>query len=187
MQNKDTVVIEFNQSDLDEYIKYYFKMKPRCKKPPIDSPMVRSLNKMLVITNRIVQNNWKQNWKDYSMWLVNKYGLTDLGISSADMSLHLTFPTKARRDLDNFISKEVLDGFVESGLIVDDSYFYIHSIKTTAEYQKGITKMIFTFSNCKYDLEDLRATQEKEKHRKEAKAKTIAAKPKKSKSKAKKK
>lgn len=180
--NED-VVIEFNQKDLDQYLKDYFKKKPRCKKAPIESPMVRSLNKMLIITNRIVQNTHKQNWKEYTKWVVKKHNLENIGISKSNLHIELTFPTKTRRDIDNFVSKEVMDGLVEAGVLVDDSYFYVNSITTTARYEKGVIKMIFTFKDCEYDLVALKEAQEKELHRKLAKEETMANKPKKRKSK----
>lgn len=163
----DDIVLEFNQEDLDEYIEYYFKIKPRCIKVPIEAPMVRSLNKMLVITNRIVQNNHKQNYKDYAIYIVKKYGYKDLGISECNMEVELVFPTKTHRDIDNFVMKEVMDGFTSSGLLNEDDYDTVKSIKTTARYEKGVTKMIFTFKDCKFDLEELAMNKEKERIKRE--------------------
>ena len=172
-REKDVIEIEFNQEGLDRYLEYYFKLNPKKRKTYIEQPMVRSLNKMLVITNRVVQNTYKQAYKDYTQFVVKEHGLEMLGISSADLEVQLTFPTKIRHDLDNFTIKEVADGFTEVGLIVDDSYEYIRSIKTTAKYEKGVTKMVFTFKNCKYDKEALKAAMEKEKNKREKREASI--------------
>lgn len=166
-REKDEIKIVFDQEGLDKYLKHYFKLNPRKRKSYIDSPMVRSLNKMLVITNRVVQNTYKQAYKDYTQFIVKEQGLEMLGISGADLEVQLTFPTKTRHDIDNFTIKEVADGFTEVGLIIDDSYEYIRSIKTTARYEKGVTKMVFTFKNCEFDKEALAISMEKEKNRKE--------------------
>lgn len=184
MDNKD-IIIEFNQQDLDEYLKYYFKINPRKKKVPVDAPMARSLNKMLVITNRMVQNTHKQNIKDYAIWIVKKYKLDMIGISKADLHINFTFPTKIRHDLDNFIggAKEFMDGFSEVGLIVDDDYSHIRSLSASAIYEKGITKMIFTFKNCEFDLVELKEVQKKELERKQKKEQTMKNKKSKSKNK----
>ena len=162
----DTIILEFNQEDLEEYIGQWKKLNPRKRKLPVEKPMVRSLNQMLVISNRIVQNNHKQNYKEYAIHIAKKYGYDMLGIKSADLSVKYTFSTKIRHDLDNYTVKEIMDGLSECGMIIDDSYFYIHSIKTEAEYQKGITKMVFTFENCTYDKEELLVVMEKEKNKK---------------------
>jgi hypothetical protein len=177
IRENDTIVIEFTKTDLEEWTKQYFKDNPRCRKIPLDTCIVRSLNKMLVITNRIVQNNYKQHYKNYTCFVVAKYGYKNLGISSADLNVHFTFPTKIRHDIDNYVGgcKEILDGFSESGLIVDDDYSHIKSLMATASYKKGVTKMTFTFNNCKFDLEELKVTQEKDKIMKAKKKATMAA------------
>lgn len=174
----DTVIIEFNQEDLNEYISEWKKKYPRKRKIPIEKPIVRSLNTMLVITNRIVQNTHKQNYKEYAIWTAKKYGFDMIGIKSADLEVNYTFPTKGRRDLDNYTTKEVMDGLSDCGVIIDDSYFYVKSIKTTASYEKGITKMVFTFKNCTFDKEELKVVMEKERIRKEKKDKTMSDKKK---------
>lgn len=179
MNNKQ-ITIEFNQEDLDEYLEYYFKMNPRKRKKPVESPMARSLNKMLVITNRLVQNAHKQNIKDYVIWIVKKYNLNMTGISKADLHINFTFPTKIRHDLDNFIggTKEFMDGFSEVGLIVDDDYGHIRSISASANHEPRVTKMVFTFNNCEFDLEELKEAQEKELNKKQKREETMANKSK---------
>ena len=178
MEEKHTIVVEFNQDNLDRFLSEYYKTHRKGKKPIVESPMSRSLNKMLIITNRIVQNAHKQNMKAYTCFIVKDLGLENLGISSANLNVHFVFPTKIRHDLDNFLGgcKEQVDGFSESGLIVDDDYSHIHTISSSAEYIKGETKMIFTFSNCKFNLEELKVVQAKEKIRKEKRDESMAEK-----------
>lgn len=173
LRENDTITITFSEKDLEEWTKQYFKDNPRCRKIPLDTCIVRSLNKMLVITNRIVQNNYKQHYKNYTCFVVAKNGYKNLGISSADLHVHFTFPSKVRHDIDNMQIKEIEDGFSEAGLIVDDDYLHIKSILSTASYEKGVTKMVFTFTNCKFDKEELKITQEKDKIMKEKKSVTM--------------
>lgn len=156
MNSKD-IIITFNQEGLEKYNAHYFKLNPRKKKIYIEKPMVRSLNKILIITNRMVQNTYKQAYKDYSVFIVKEFGLDMIGIIKADLEVEFTFPTKIRHDLDNYSIKEIVDGFTESGLIVDDSYHHIQSIKTTARYEKGVSKMVFTFKNCEFHKEGLKS------------------------------
>ena len=175
IRENDTIVIEFTEKDLEEWTKQYFKDNPRCRKIPLDSCIARSLNKMLVITNRIVQNNYKQHYKDYTCFVVSKNGYKNLGISKANLHVHFTFPTKIRHDLDNYTVKEIMDGFSESGLIVDDDYYHIENLHISACYEAKVTKMTFTFTNCKFDKEELKITQEKNAIMKEKKRITTDA------------
>lgn len=179
----DEVVIRFTEEDYNEYIEEWKKNNPRRRLLPVDEPMTRSLNKMLIITNRMVQNQKKHNMHDYVTWVLKKYNLCMLGIKSAELHVKFTYSTKIRRDIDNYLAgiKEILDPFVDNGLVVDDSYYYIHKITGEAEYQKGVTGMVFTFSNCVYDLDELVTVQEKERIRKEKRQATLDAKPKKKK------
>lgn len=165
IREKDEIVIEFNQEGYEAWVKDFKRRNPKKRKMYVELPMVRSLNKTLVITNRVVQNTYKQAYKDYAEFIIKYHGLEMLGITETDLEVELYFPTRIRHDLSNFNIKEVEDGFVTSGLIVDDSYNHIRSIKTTAKYEKGVTKMIFTFKNCKYDKEELMEVQEKERIR----------------------
>ena len=177
MNNEKTIEIIFDQDGLDKYLKHYFELHKKCRKIPIESPMVRSLNKMLVITNRIVQNSHKQNYKAYAEYIVKEQGYDMVGISSCDLEVEFTFATKIRHDLDNYSGgcKEIIDGFVDVGLCNADDYFHIKSLTTTASYEKGVTKMIFTFKNCVFDLDELKELQEKDRITKEKRETTTEA------------
>ena len=181
MKDNSTIEIIFDQDGLDRYLKHYFELHKKCRKIPIESPMVRSLNKMLVITNRIVQNSHKQNYKAYAEYIVKEQGYDMLGISSCDLEVGFTFPTKIRHDLDNYSGgcKEIIDGFVDVGLCNADDYFHIKSFKSTASYEKGVTKMVFKFNNCQYDLNELKELQEKDRVTREKREIAMAKKPKK--------
>lgn len=167
-REKDEIIVEFNQDGYNSWVNDFKTRNPRKKKLYVESVMCRSLNKMLVIQNRVVQNTYKQAYKDYGKYIVEEIcGLKDLGIISADLEIKFTFATRVRHDLDNYMGgvKELMDSFTDSGLIVEDNYFIIHSIKATAEYEKGVSKMEFVFKNCKFDKEALKIQQEKESQR----------------------
>lgn len=59
-KEKDTVIVEFTEDNLNEFLGEYYKIHRKGKKPIIESPLPRSMNKILIITNRIVQNNHKK-------------------------------------------------------------------------------------------------------------------------------
>jgi hypothetical protein len=136
------------------------------------------MNKILVITNRIVQNNHKKNHGLYVEYVLKELGLEKLGISETDLEVEFVFPTKIRHNLDNYIAgiKEYMDKFSDLGTILDDNYSVIKSIKATARYEKDVKKMIFTFNNCKYDVQATLEAMEKERIKREKREVTMAEK-----------
>jgi Holliday junction resolvase RusA-like endonuclease len=136
------------------------------------------MNKILVITNRIVQNNHKKNRGLYVAFVLKELGLEKLGICETDLEIEFVFPTKVRHDLDNYISgiKEYMDTFSDLGTILDDNYSVIKSIKATARYEKDIKKMTFTFNNCKYDVQATLEAMDKEQIKRNKREQTMAEK-----------
>lgn len=65
-------------------------------------------------------NSLKQRWKDFICWLVNNQGYANLHIEKCEISQKVYYPTNRRHDIDNSVPKFILDGLVESGMIVDD-------------------------------------------------------------------
>jgi len=185
MRQKDKIVVEFNQDNLDRFLSEYYKTHRMSKekktgkdKPIIDSPIGRSMNKILVITNRIVQNNHKHNRGLYTEFVLKELGLEILGICETDLKVHFVFSTSIRHDLDNFGCgvKEYLDAFSDLGVIQDDNYSIIKSITTTASYEKGVSKMIFIFENCKYNVQATLEQMEKERIKREKREATMSEK-----------
>lgn len=174
-REKDEIVIEFNQDNLDRFLVEYYKTHRKGKKVIIESPIAMSLNKLLVITNRIIQNNHKHNRGEYTKFIIRELGLEKLGINECDLKVEFVFKDRTRRDLDNFSAgiKHNMDAIVDLGVITDDDYLHIKSITSCARYEKGVSKMIFTFYNCKYNKEAMEKAMEKERIRKEKKEETM--------------
>lgn len=181
---EDKVVVEFNEDNLNRFLIEYYKTHRKGKKPIVESALPRSMNKILVITNRIVQNNHKKYRGMYVEHVLKELGLEKLGICETDLKVHFVFPTKIRHDLDNYGSglKEYLDTFSDIGVVQDDNYDIIKSITLTASYEKGVSKTIFTFTNCKYDVQATLDAMEKEKIKREKREATMAEKKSKKKS-----
>ena len=173
--NNNEIIVEFNEDNLERFLKEYYKNHKKGKKPIIESPIARSMNKIIVVTNRIVQNNHKHNRGEYVKFVIREMGIEKLGIDETDLKIEFVFPTKIRHDLDNVIAgvKEYLDSFTELGVITDDDYLHIKSITSSARYEKGISKMIFRFENCKYDVIAMEKAMEKEKNRKLKREETL--------------
>lgn len=179
---KDKVVVEFTEDNLNRFLNDYYSTHKMTKdrktgkdKPIIDSPVARSMNKILIITNRIVQNNHKHNRGLYTKFIIKELGIERLGICETDLKIEFVFPTTTRHDIDNFTGgvKEYLDAFSDLGVIQDDNYNVIKSITSTARYEKGVTKMVFTFNNCKYDVQATLEAMEKEKIKREKRELTL--------------
>ena len=180
LRQKDTISIEFTEDNLNEFLDEYYKTHRKSKNPIVSSPLPRSMNAILVITNRIVQNNHKKYRGMYVEHVLKELGFEKLGICETDLEIEFVFATKVRHDLDNYISgmKEVMDKFSDVGMILDDNYDIIKSIKATARYEKGISKMIMTFKNCKYDVQATLEAMEKERIKREKREITMAEKKK---------
>lgn len=133
-------IITSDNKTLDEYYKYYFKKYPKRKKKPIDKPFHPSLN-VWIIKPRIQMNAMKQSWKEYTMWLVKKYGYEGLNIEKCEITVKTYMPTKRRADTDNTTPKFVLDSLVESGVIVDDSYTCLNPLHLWLGYDKDNPRM----------------------------------------------
>lgn len=130
-----TIKITIDNNELQEYLKLYFKKYPKRKVPPIKSPIPPSLNKWMIM-KRPQMNNEKQNWKNFIIWLINKYNLQDKHIEKAIITFTYFFKTKARHDADNYVPKNILDGFTESGLLIDDDFNHIEMLCIKGGYDK---------------------------------------------------
>lgn len=173
MDNK--IVIEFTEENLNEFLDEYYKTHRKTKRPIVEDPLPRSMNKIITITNRIVQNNHKKHRALYVEYIIHKLGLEKTGICETDLNIEFVYPTLVRHDLDNMVAglKEVLDPFSDMGVILDDNYKIIKTLSASARYEKGVRKMIMTFDNCKFDVEATLIQMEKEKTKREKRDETL--------------
>jgi Holliday junction resolvase RusA-like endonuclease len=81
-----------------------------------------------MVMKRPQMNNEKQKWKDFIVWLINKNNLQDTKINKATIIFTYYFPTKHRHDADNYTPKNLMDGFTESGLLIDDDFEHIEML-----------------------------------------------------------
>ena len=116
------IKIVINNNILNEYYDYYFNKYPRRKKKPIDKPYPPSLNRFTAM-KRMQQNDLKQKYKEFSIWLASYYKIANLNIEKAIMIFEFYFPNHIRRDFDNLVlsPKFFNDGFVISKVLLDDN------------------------------------------------------------------
>lgn len=111
--------IVIDRDTLSRYNEYYFSQHKRAKKVPIKNPYHESINTWMIL-RRPAMNALKQRWKTFIMWLADDAGISGINIKRCIISHRVYYPTNARHDNDNSVPKFILDGLVESGVIVDD-------------------------------------------------------------------
>jgi Holliday junction resolvase RusA-like endonuclease len=113
--------IIINNKVLNEYCEQYFIKYPRRKKKPIDKPFPPSLNRFIAM-KRMQQNDIKQKYKEFSVWLASYYKIANLNLNKAKMIYTFYFLDHRRRDMDNLMlsPKFFQDGFVEANVLKDD-------------------------------------------------------------------
>lgn len=126
------VIMEYTlfitQESVDEYTKHYFLEHPRAKNPPIKHPYHPSINEWMIM-KRMAMNSTKQKWKDFIIWLVGRAGYTNLGIQKCDIEVFTYYKSNNPHDPDNSVPKFILDGMVDSGMIVRDDHKHVLSLK----------------------------------------------------------
>ena len=77
----------------------------------------------------------KQDWKDLVMWIAKAAGAPDKPYQKAVVHITYFFPTKGRRDPDNYSGKFILDGLTAAGVVADDSFGHI-DLLLSGDYDK---------------------------------------------------
>lgn len=109
---------------LDKYNEYYFSQHPRAKKKPIPYPYHESINTWMIM-RRPEMNHLKQKWKTFIQWIVKEQGYANLHIEKCEITQSIYYPNNRRHDIDNSVPKFILDGLVDSGMVVDDDCKHI--------------------------------------------------------------
>ena len=128
--------LSITQKDVDAYNKEYFEKHKKAKKKQIERPIHPSLNQWTIIKNRMAMNSLKQTWKDFAKFWCEKKRVSNMMIDDYAIECISYMPTKQRADPDNYTCKFLLDGFVESGFLVDDSNKYMRALILRTKYDK---------------------------------------------------
>ena len=119
MKDIQELKIVIDNNTLTEYERYYFKQHPRASKKPIDKPRHPLMNQWMIM-KRPMMNALKQKWKDFIKYIIESQGYSNLHIEKCEMKFVTYYDTNRRHDVDATCPKFILDGFAESGFIVDD-------------------------------------------------------------------
>jgi Holliday junction resolvase RusA-like endonuclease len=140
---KQTYLITIDIPTMKKYETYYFKKYPKRKVFPFASrktgvinPIPPSLNQWMIM-KRPQMNNVKQQWTEFIVWLIDYHSMTNQKINRAKITFTYYFKDKRRRDADNYTPKNLMDGFTESGLIIDDNFEHIEMLCIKGGYDKN--------------------------------------------------
>ena len=178
-REKDVIEIEFTEELLEMWTKEYMKKHPRTKNKPIVSPIHESIN-VWSIMRRPMMNSLKQRWKEFGKFVVDYYGLADLGISKCKCKyiVHKTYVKSYKSsDCDNIVPKFILDSLTAgaSGVICDDSSDVIEELTLKIVHEQNSYKSSkIIFYDCEYDKNLLYKTREAELKKLQEKEKTLA-------------
>ena len=136
LQKSNSILLVVDNEVLDDYSKYYFSIHTKATKRPIKNPYHESINSWMIM-KRPAMNCLKQKWKDFIKWFVNEQGYSNLHIEKCEISQTIYYPTNRRHDIDNSVPKFVLDGLVESGMIVDDDSKHITKLTLQCNIDKN--------------------------------------------------
>lgn len=135
VEENGVIKLTLDQNILDLYNNYYFIEHPKAKKIPIEHPYHPSINTWCILP-RIQMNALKQKWKDFVKFWMKLEKLENRQLDNFDIVLTVFFNTKTRHDTDNQVPKFILDGFTESGFIVDDDEKHLHTLTLKTGYDK---------------------------------------------------
>lgn len=133
--NENYIKLILDQDVINKYNKHYFLKHPKAKNAPIEHPYHPSINSWIILP-RIQMNALKQKWKDFIKFWIKYEKLENRQLDNFDIVLTVFFNTKRRHDVDNQVPKFILDGFTESGFIVDDDEKHLHSLTIKTGYDK---------------------------------------------------
>lgn len=142
---KDDITLVIDNDVLDTYSNYYFIQHPRAKNKPIKHPYHESIN-VWMIMKRPMMNALKQKWKDFIRWFVSEQGYANLHIEKCEIRQTVYYPNNRRHDIDNSVPKFILDGLVESGMVVDDDCKHITKLilQCDVDTERPRTEMVIT-------------------------------------------
>lgn len=131
----NNIKLVIDNAVLDRYSEYYFSIHKRAKKRPIENPYHESINKWMIM-RRPQMNAVKQKWKDLICWVVDTQGYTNLHIEKCEVEQSVFYGNARPHDVDNSVPKFILDGLVQSGMIVNDDCKHLRKLTLMCDVDK---------------------------------------------------
>lgn len=143
-----------DDSVLEKYNEYYFSIHTKARKIPIPKPYHESINAWMIM-KRPMMNALKQRWKDFIKWWITDLGYNNLRIEKCEIEQSVYFATSLRHDIDNTVPKFILDGFVESGLIVDDDCKHIQKLTLMCDVDKSHPRTVLKITDLEIERKEM--------------------------------
>ena len=137
-----------DNNTLEKYEQFYFRLHPKATKRPIDKPIHPLLNQWMIM-KRPMMNALKQRWKDFIVWFIKERGYANLHIDKCEMKFTTYYKTNRRHDVDAASPKFILDGFTESGFIIDDDSTHLISLTLECYVDKEYPRTEIEITNIK--------------------------------------
>lgn len=133
---------------LEDYERTYFRLHSKATKKPIENPYHPLMNQWMIM-KRPMMNALKQKWSDFIVWFINKQGYSNLLIEKCKMKFTTYYKTNRRHDVDAASPKFILDGFTESGFIIDDDSTHLISLTLECYVDKEYPRTEIEITNIK--------------------------------------
>lgn len=136
------IVVTFNKEMLEDYTNHYFRANPRKKKAPLEwcgkkrNGQLVSWNRLINCPNRIMQNQWKQEFADYTTYVLKKQGIKPMMLEKCVILVQQYQATRTKSDSDNICCKPVLDAMVKYELLAEDNYNIVNPVTLLTDYDK---------------------------------------------------
>ena len=137
-----------DNNTLEKYEQFYFRLHPKATKKPIENPYHPTMN-VWMIMKRPMMNALKQRWKDFIVWFIKEQGYANLHIDKCEMKFITYYKTNRRHDVDAASPKFILDGFTESGFIIDDDSTHLVSLTLECYVNKESPRTEIEITNIK--------------------------------------
>lgn len=145
-----SITLTFNKETLEDYTKNYFQTYRSRRKPPLDwtgkkrNGQLVSWNRFINSPNRIMQNQWKQEFADYTKFILESNNIEKLMIKRCVIFVKQFQQTRTSSDSDNIMCKASLDAMVKYGLLEEDNYKVVDPVVLVSNYDKLNPRTEFT-------------------------------------------
>lgn len=133
---------------LEKYERFYFRLHPKASVRPIENPYHPLMNQWMIM-KRSMMNALKQRWKDFIIWFIKEQGYSNLHIDKCEMKFITYYKTNRRHDVDAATPKFILDGFADSGFIIDDDSKHLKSLTLECYVDKENPRTEIEITNIK--------------------------------------
>lgn len=148
MNEVKNMLLVIDTNTLERYERFYFRLHPKATKKPIENPYHPTMN-IWMIMKRPMMNALKQRWKDFIVWFIKEQGYANLHIDKCEMKFTTYYRTNRRHDVDAASPKFILDGFTESGFIIDDDSKHLISLTLECYVDKEFPRTEIEITNIK--------------------------------------